>query len=132
MFSFIPSPYNWIAAAVVALALVAGGAAGANYVRGNVDQVKYDALALKVSQSHTASVAASLSQLQGFISTMDAAGGDYTMALASIKTQFATIQKELTNATLKPLPADCRPDAGRLRVLTDAVAAANARTSPAK
>jgi hypothetical protein len=70
-------------------------------------------------------VAASLNQLQGFISKMDAAGGDYSAALAQINADFDALKKEFANATLKPLPADCKPDAGRLRVLTDAVAAAN-------
>jgi hypothetical protein len=126
------TPYLfWIKLAGVVI-LCLGSAAAANYVRGNADQVKYSALELSKAKADTKSVQDSLAQLQGFISTMDAAGGDYTAALATIKAQFATIQKELTNALLKPLPADCRPDAGRLRVLTDAVNATRQGAAAAK
>lgn len=132
MFSFIPTPYNWIAAAVLAVALVAGGAAGGVYVTHNADTVKLQAVQLADSKAQTASVSASLSQLQGFISTMHTADADYGSDLAAINSQFAALKKELTNATLKPLPVDCKPDAGRLRVLSDAVTAANARPTTVK
>lgn len=40
--------------------------------------------------------------------------------------QIAELKKELANAKKnRPLPADCRPDPDRLRVLKDAVTAAN-------
>ena len=40
--------------------------------------------------------------------------------------QIAELKKELAHAKKNnPLPADCRPDADRLRVLKDAVRAAN-------
>lgn len=125
MFSFIPTPYNWIAAAVLALVLMGAGAAGGAYVVHNIDVVKLQTVQLADSKAQTASVTASLSQLQDFIAKMNAAGSDYTAALAKINADFAAIKREFVNATLKPLPADCRPDAGRLRVLTDAIAAAN-------
>lgn len=40
--------------------------------------------------------------------------------------QIAELKKELAHAKKnRPVPADCRPDADRLRVLADAVTAAN-------
>ena len=40
--------------------------------------------------------------------------------------QIAELKKELAHAKKnRPVPADCRPDADRLRVLKDAVTAAN-------
>lgn len=131
MLSFL-NPYMLYIKLGAVVILCLGSAAAANYVRGNADQVKYSALELSKAKADTKSVQDSLAQLQGFITTMDAVGVDYTAALATIKAQFATIQKELRNATLKPLPADCRPDAGRLRVLTDAVNATRQGSEPAK
>lgn len=132
MFSFIPTPYNWIAAAVLVVGLVVGGAAAGGYVVHNADVVKLQAVQLAYSKAQTASVTASLNQLQGFIDKMNAAGTDYSGALAQINADFSAIKKEFANATLKPLPADCKPDADRLRSLSAAVAAANARSAPAK
>ena len=132
MFSFIPTPYNWIAAAVLALALTGAGAAGSYYVTHNVDKAKLEAVQLADSKAQTASVTASLSQLQGFISTMHGADADYQGALATIAANSDALKKEFSNATVKALPADCRPDAGRLRVLTDAVAATRRSATPAK
>ena len=43
-----------------------------------------------------------------------------------LKKQIAELKKELAHAKKnRPVPADCRPDADRLRVLKDAVTAAN-------
>lgn len=119
------NPYMlYIKLAGIAL-LMLGAAWASHYVTKAVDDRALAAVQLADSKAQTISVTASLDQLQGFISKMDAAGGDYTAALAQIHADFAAIKKEFANATLKPLPADCRPDVGRLRVLTDAVAAAN-------
>lgn len=132
MFSFIPTPYNWIAAAVVALALAAGGAAAAHYVDSNVYGKQIATIQLADSKAQTANVSASLNQLQGFIASMHTADADYNAELDAINAQFSTLKKELTNATVHPLPADCKPDVGRLRVLTDAVSAANKAAAAGK
>lgn len=121
--------WGYVAAAVIAAGLAAGAT---YYVVHNADVVKLQAVQLADSKAQTVSVTASLTQLQGFISAMDAAGGDYTAALAQINADFAALKKEFADATVKPLPADCRPDAGRLRVLTDAVAAANKGAASSK
>lgn len=43
-----------------------------------------------------------------------------------LKKQIAELKKELAHAKKnRPVPADCRPDPDRLRVLKDAVTAAN-------
>lgn len=44
-----------------------------------------------------------------------------------LKKEIDTLKKELSNAKKNnPVPADCRPDGNRLRILKTAVAAANA------
>lgn len=119
------SPYLfWIKLAGVAI-LVLGASAGTGWVTHKVDHDAYVQLQLKQSQADTKSVTNSLNQLENFIAKMNAADAGYGATLTIIAQNLAAIKKEFADATLKPLPADCRPDAGRLRVLTDAVERAN-------
>ena len=51
---------------------------------------------------------------------------EYLRNTEQLNKQIAELKKELANAKKNnPLPADCRPDPDRLRVLKDAVRAAN-------
>ena len=51
---------------------------------------------------------------------------EYLRNTEQLEKQITELKKELVNAKKNnPLPADCRPDADRLRVLKDAVRAAN-------
>lgn len=124
MFNFL-NPYTfWLKIAGVVI-LMAGASATTYYIKNNADTVKLQKVQLAYSQAQTANVTASLTQLQGFIASMHAADANYGAALDSINAQFAKLKKDLANAKLNPLPVDCKPDVGRLRVLTGAVAAAN-------
>ena len=50
----------------------------------------------------------------------------YVRKTYELKKEINTLQKELVDAKKnRPLPVECRPDPGRLRVLADAVTAAN-------
>ncbi|WP_040720632.1 DUF4094 domain-containing protein [Oxalobacter paraformigenes] len=52
---------------------------------------------------------------------------DYIGKSGELEKQIAELKKELAHAKKNhPVPADCRPDSGRLRVLKNAVRAANA------
>lgn len=132
MLNFL-NPYMFyikLAGFVLALAAAAGAA---HYVDAAVYGKQIVQLKLDKSEADNKSVTASLNQLQGFIDKMHSSDASYQTDLDAIKKQFATIQQELANAIHShPLPVDCKPDAGRLRVLTDAVAAANARASSGK
>lgn len=116
-----------IGAAVLAASLLIGGGfyAGYRWQEGAIANLK-----LADSQEQTANIKASLVQLQDFIGTMHAADTDYGTKLDAINAQFAFLNTELSHATHTPLPADCKPDADRLRVLSDAVSAAN-QSAPA-
>lgn len=131
MFSALNPYLFWIKLAGFVLALAAAGYAS-HYVTKAVDDRALAAVQLADSKAQTASVTASLDQLQTFITNMHTADDGYTADITAINNALVVIKKEFNNATLKPLAADCRPDAGRLRVLTDAVAAANARASTGK
>ena len=126
------NPYLfWIklAGIVIVLAATAGAT---HYVDANVYGNQIKDLKLAAAQQQTASVTASLNQLQGFIASMHTSDANYNSALNSISAQFDTIKKEFANATRAPLPADCKPDAGRLRVLQDAVAATGVHPAASK
>lgn len=126
------NPYMlWIKLAGVAV-LMLGSAYGAHYVTKAVDDRALAAVQLADSKAQTANVTASLSQLQGFIASMHAADANYNATLADINNSFVVIKKDFNNATHAALPADCRPDVARLRVLTAAVSAANHAAAPIK
>lgn len=126
------TPYLFWIKLVGFLLALAAAAGAATYITHNADTVVLQKVQLDDSKAQTASISASLSQLQSFIANIHTADTGYQADLDAIKDQFALLKKELHDATLKPLPADCRPDAGRLRVLTDAVASANKRASTGK
>ena len=51
---------------------------------------------------------------------------EYLNNSGQMKTQIAVIKKELNDVQkTNPIPADCHPDADRLRIIKDAVTAAN-------
>ena len=51
---------------------------------------------------------------------------EYLRNTEQLEKRIAELKKELAHAKKnRPVPADCRPDADRLRVLKDAVTAAN-------
>ncbi|ODP33058.1 hypothetical protein [Pandoraea sp. ISTKB] len=66
-----------------------------------------------------------LTDLAEGASRVKAAADAYKFESSAITGQLAQISKELKSyAKDKPLPVDCRPDAGRVRSLAEAVAAA--------
>lgn len=119
---FTGSPWIYAGVFVAGMTVAAGATYGAVHT---IDTVKLQALQLAQSKAHAADISASLSQLQGFIAAMHSADAGYNVTLDAINSQFAGLKKELAIAVSKPLPADCRPDVGRLRILTAAVGAAN-------
>ena len=72
--------------------------------------------AVQASADHFASVSKKVND----------SANEYLRNTEQLEKQIAELKKELANAKKNnPLPADCRPDADRLRVLKDAVTAAN-------
>lgn len=115
---------------VGALGIGAILATGATYeVVHNANAVEISQLKADAANQKAASATAALSQLTGFIDQMHVASNDYAGQLQLIDNRFALIQKGLANARRTPLPPDCKPDAGRVRSLSDAIAAANGSTA---
>lgn len=74
------------------------------------------------AQADVATANQALGELRAAGADIRARADEYRAIQSTLGTRLDAIQKELKNA--KPLPADCRPDAGRVRMLSDAVDAA--------
>ena len=62
---------------------------------------------------------------------MNLASAQYDQTIQQIANGFQTVQKDFANATkAKPLPVNCKPDAGRVRALTASIAAVNSAANP--
>jgi len=118
--------WGYVAAAGFAAALSVGAT---YYVVHNANAAEIANLHTAAAETKADNVSAALAQLTGFISNMHNADAGYNSDLASIKNQFAALELEFKNATVKPLPLDCKPDVGRLRILSAAVTAANGNTA---
>ena len=84
---------------------------------------------LKLANYKNAEAAASLKKFQDTAKTIEAASGAYVAEQTVLKGQFDVIAKDLKDVQAKtPLPAGCRLAPERLRVIRNAVSAANAAT----
>jgi len=118
--------WGYVAAAVFAAALSVGAT---HWIDAKGYGITIANLKTDAANQKAANVTAALSQLQGFIDKMHTADAGYSSDLQSIKDAFAALAKDFKNATVKPLPLDCKPDIGRVRILSAAVAAANAKAA---
>jgi len=118
--------WGYVAAAVFAAALSVGAT---HWIDAKGYGITIANLKADAANQKAANVTAALAQLQGFINKMQNADAGYNGDLANIKKQFAALELEFKNATAKPLPLDCKPDAGRVRILSAAVAATNAKAA---
>lgn len=106
------------------------GAGPTYYIVHTNNKIEIQNLELKSQTLQTVSVQASLSKLESYIGAMNVASNDFQQYLVNANTQYADINRKLSDAIkIAPLPANCRPDPGRLSILKTAVDNANA-TSP--
>lgn len=125
--SLLSGGYGYLAAFLVGLALATGGT---YYVVHNANASEISELKLAAQTKRADDTAASLAELNSFISNMHTAASGYATAVGDIDKRFATIETALQNAFKKPLPVDCKPDADRVRGLHSAIDATNANPSP--
>lgn len=111
--------WGYVAAAVIA-------AAASSWAVHEIDNGAYQSLKANYAAEDAARTAAALKQFTDIANTMHKYAGDFNAANTTLGTTLDTISKDLKNVQAKtPLPNSCHPDAGRLRSLTAAVAAAN-------
>jgi len=119
----IPIEYRAAAAAIALLALV-GLAATGGWI---ASAWKHDAEIAELRRAHTEYRAtlteAALADVQADAAVIRQAAAEFAGIQSTLAPKMTALTKELRNA--KPLPADCRPDADRVRNLDAAIDAAN-------
>lgn len=103
---------------IIAVCLIAGFTAGwmVNGWRLSSSYQAEKAEVVRANADHFADVSRKVNE----------AATEHASKTYKLEEKIRELQKELADAKRnRPLPADCRPDADRLRVLKDAVTAAN-------
>ncbi|MGO4412509.1 hypothetical protein AB4Z27_06095 [Cupriavidus sp. KB_39] len=116
----IPTSVPWRAAGAVLLAtgiFAAGWAANGWRKDAEIDRMKTAS-----AQADLASANATLGDLRQAGATIRAKADEFAGIQTTLGAKLDAIRKDLKNAP--KLPADCRPDAGRVRLMSDAVDAA--------
>jgi hypothetical protein len=121
-----------LASSLIGAALLAAASFGGGFYAGH----HWESVALADQRAQDAEkaagdAAAALKRLEGFVSSMNLASAQYDQTIQQIANGFQTVQKDFANATkAKPLPVNCKPDAGRVRALTASIAAVNSAANP--
>jgi hypothetical protein len=126
------NPYLlWIKLGAAALGLIAAFGAGM-WLQGTIKDKQIAIIQRDASEQTAVDATAAITTLQRFISQMQVASIDYGKNQDALFAKLDQIKKDFSKlAGLKPLPVDCRPDNERLRILTDAVTAANSAAASA-
>lgn len=120
---------SWKEALILTIAgavLAAAGAAGGWTVQGWRKDAEIADAKRQQADSRTKAAETALSDLVDAGKKVGEAAAGLVGDKRTLTTAMAAISKDLKDAQKqKPLPVDCRPDAGRLRSLQSAVAATN-------
>ncbi len=126
MLAFLNPYMMWIKLGAIVLGL-AGAFGGGMWLEGIFKDKTILTMQRDQAKAQTISVAASLNQLQTFITTMQSAANGYQSDQSALSAKLDQLHKDFGHvAQLSPLPVDCRPDPGRLHILSASIAAANA------
>lgn len=105
---------GWLVAACLAIGFMAGWIVNGWRMSSDIEHEKVEAV--QESANHFAVASKQINE----------SAKDYIGKSEQLKKQIEKLKKELSDAKKNyPVPADCRPDSDRLRVLKNAVAAAN-------
>lgn len=120
--SINPGPLIIAGVVTVVLGFGAGWSINGWRLESKVATVQKDA-----AETRAASANAALDQLAGRMDAMNTSATAVRLDVSTLAVKMDQIRKEQKNAQAQaPLPVDCKPDAGRLDRLRDAVTAANA------
>jgi hypothetical protein len=119
----IPTEYR-AAVAVIAILTLAALAAAGGWI---ASAWQHDAEIAELKRAHAEFRAtlseSALADVQADAATIRQAATEFATIQSTLAPKMTALTKELRNA--KPLPADCRPDAVRVRNLDAAIDAAN-------
>jgi hypothetical protein len=99
--------------------------AATHWIDANAYGIRIAQLHQAASDRNAINAQNALNTLTAWIDAQHVAQSNYRQSLQNIDAQFSALQKDLANARKKPLPVDCKPDAGRMSVFAAAIAAAN-------
>jgi hypothetical protein len=123
--SFLTGGWKACLASAALSAVLAGGVAW--YATSLPYKAEIANMKAAQAQSIAANAQAALKQYAGDAATINAAANGLIAIEQGLNSKFGSLTLDLaSHEKAVPLPADCKPDAFRLRVLSDAVAAANA------
>lgn len=106
--------------------LLAIGAAGGGYAVSVVYGARIAQMERDKAAEDKARAIADLKQYRDIADQVQAAARDMLKGSEALNGQIDVVVKDLKNVQAKkPLPANCKPDAGRVRNLDSAIAAAN-------
>jgi len=123
--TWLLSPYAWLGIALAVIGVAGAGAyAGARWEEGKTLKVEKAFSDFKAAQSDAA-----LKKFKADADRIVTASDAYTANVTTLKGSIDGIATELKNVQAKnPLPHGCKPGPDRLRVIGNAVSAANAAT----
>lgn len=123
--AFFLSPIGRLIGVGVLSALIAG--VGVGWAVSTVKNGQIASIKAEQAQANAAAAQAMLKKFQDQAAVIVSAAQAYAMVQGDLDLKIGDIQKGLKSVIAKrPLAVGCKPDADRLRILTDAVAAANA------
>lgn len=128
----IPAPWLLLA---VSIGSAAAGAAGSWFVTSSIKDAEIAELKLERANETVQGFQTALDDLKVATATIYAAADSAALDTKLITTELSRLGKEYKNATKRPLPVDCRPDAPRVRHLTESAAAVDkaiARPEPGR
>jgi len=123
--TWLLSPYAWLGIALAVIGIAGAGAyAGARWEKGNTLKAEKALSDFKAAQADEA-----LKKFKTDADRIVTASDAYTANVTTLKGSIDGIATELKNVQAKnPLPHGCKPGPDRLRVIGNAVSAANAAT----
>jgi hypothetical protein len=128
LLSFLSGWKAWAAALGLSAVAAAGGGFYAGKHWAGDDLAQYKA---QVAQQHADDATKALQKFKDLAANIQTASINYGSTRDQLNAKLDTITKEFRNAIKpSPLPPDCRPDAGRVRALTEAVTLTNSSIAP--
>lgn len=118
---------------IIGVIMAVGGFVSGWYVQGTRMEARLASVKLEQSKEETKQADAAMADLVSAAKTITEAAVSAQLDVSGVNAKLDQIRRDMKNEKPKPLPADCKPDAPRMRTLaaaTDAVDQAIAGSKP--